>query len=394
MRTIAVFTGARAEFGLLRPLLEAVRDDPGLRLRLLVSGMHLSPEFGLTRAEIEASGFTLDEAVEMLVSSDTRIGQTKSMGLALIGYGEALARLAPDILVVLGDRFEAFCAATAATILGLPLAHVHGGEATQGAVDECLRHAITKMSHLHFTSTEAYRRRVIQLGERPGRVFRVGALGIECIRRFALLSPAEAESRLGFPLGGRYLLATYHPVTLETEGASGLSALLAALEDFPDLRVVFTQANADAEGREVNRRLAEYAASRPDRVAVRASLGQTLYLSLMARAAAVVGNSSSGLLEAPALGVPSVDIGDRQKGRIRPASVLHCRPEAGKVCASLAKALDPAFRASLTDMDNPYEGRCPSADILGVLKTADLTDILKKDFYDLPFQPESFSGGD
>lgn len=386
MRRVAVFTGTRAEFGLLRPLLEALRHDPEMTPHLLVSGMHLSPEFGLTRTEIEEAGFAIDEAVEMLVSSDTRVGLTKSMGLALIGYGEALARLAPDLLVVLGDRFEAFCAAAAAAVLRLPLAHIHGGEATHGLIDESMRHAITKMSHLHFTSTEVYRHRVIQLGERPDRVFRVGALGIECIRRLSLLPLDEAKARLGRPLDRPFVLATFHPVTLETGAPEQLSRLFAALSAFPNLAVVFTLANADAEGRAVNRHIEAYAATRPDRVTAQTSLGQTLYLSLMAQAEAVVGNSSSGILEAPALGVPSVDIGDRQKGRIRPASVIHCEPETEAILEALSRALDPVFRASLAAMVNPYEGDSPSRTILGVLKDVDLVDILKKDFYDLPFE--------
>ncbi len=386
MRTICVFTGTRAEYGLLRPLLRQIERAPALHLQLLVSGTHLSAAHGMTVGEIEADGFPIRERVPMLDDGDTPLDACRAMARGLEGMAEALDRLRPDVLVVLGDRYEAFCAATAATLLGIPIAHIHGGEATYGAVDEALRHAITKMAHLHFTSTEAYRQRVIQLGEHPDRVVRVGALGIETIRALAPTGRAELADDLGFALDQPFLLVTLHPETRRRGTAADLTrALLRALQQVEGPRILFTRANADPEGHEINRLLEAWAAAHPERAALHASLGIERYLGAMRHAAAVVGNSSSGLLEAPAMGIPSVDIGGRQAGRVRPLSVVHCARDADAIAAAIERAIDPAFRERVADQDNPYEAPVlPSQAIAESLWTAPLDGLLAKRFHDLP----------
>ncbi len=386
MRTICVFTGTRAEYGLLRPLLRRIDSAPALRLQLLVSGTHLSTAHGMTVSEIEGDGFPVDARVPMQVDGDRPLDVCRSMARGLDGLSMALDRLAPDLLVVLGDRYEAFCAASAATVLGIPIAHIHGGEATYGAIDEALRHAITKMAHLHFTSTEAYRRRVIQLGEHPDRVFRVGALGIETIRALVPSTRDAIAADIGFPLEEPFLLVTLHPETRRRGTAGEMAdAMLAALDRVKEPRVLFTQANADPEGHEINRRLETYVARHPDRCALHASLGIERYLGAMRHALAVLGNSSSGLLEAPAMGVPSVDVGGRQAGRVRPMSVVHCAATPDAIEGAIRKAIEPSFRTALADLDNPYEADfLPSKAIVEILWTAPTDDLLAKRFHDLP----------
>ncbi len=392
MRKVCVFTGTRAEFGLLRPVMERIQAEASLDLQILASGMHLSPEFGLTWREIEAAGLPVHEKVEMLTSSDTAVGLCKSMGLGLCAFPEALERLSPDVLVILGDRFEAFSAAAAAMICRVPIAHLHGGEATHGLIDEPIRHAITKMSHLHFTSTEAYRRRVIQLGEDPRRVFNVGALGVENIRRLELVDRDELATDIGFSLDEPYVMVTFHPVTLERATAGEqFGALLEAL-DAKGIRAIFTKANADTDGRVINRMIDDFVACRPGEAVGFTSLGLVRYLSALRGCAAAVGNSSSGILEAPALEVPTVNIGDRQNGRVKPRSVIDCAPEAGDLGRALDAALAPAFKASLAGMEQPYEKRGTSRRIVEVLREFDLRDILKKRFHDLPI-PEGRAEG-
>ncbi len=384
-RTICVFTGTRAEFGLLRNVLSLLKQNPQVDTQLLVSGMHLAPEFGLTFREIEEHGFKIDERVEMLVSSDTPVGICKSMGLGLIGLSEALQRLTPDLLVVLGDRYEALCVATCATILRIPIAHLFGGEATHGLIDEPIRHSITKMSHLHFTSTETYRRRVIQLGEDPRRVFCVGALGVENAQVNEMIPREQLEADLGFSLARPFALVTMHPVTLQA-GASAkqCAELLGALAAL-SLPGVFTSANADTEGRIINDQIHDYVSSQPERGVLHTSLGYRRYLSTLAYASVVVGNSSSGLVEAPALRVPTVDIGLRQAGRVRPSSVVHCKADKDSIRAALEKALSTPFRAACAEMNNPYEGTHPSQAIHDALVNANLEQIVLKSFYDVGF---------
>lgn len=384
MKKICVFTGTRAEYGLLKPLMDEIVKDDSLRLQLLVTGMHLSPEFGLTYQVIENDGFVIDEKVEILLSTDTPTGISKSMGLGLIGYAEALSRLAPDIVVILGDRFECLAMACVCLNARIPIAHIHGGETTIGAADEAFRHCITKMSHLHFTSTEEYRQRVIQLGEHLDRVFNVGAIGIENIRNLPLLSKEELARDLGFALDVPYFLVTFHSVTLEHATAEEqFKNLLGALDEQGNAKLIFTKANADTDGRIINQLIDEYVASHPEKAIAFTSMGQLRYLSAMKHCAAVVGNSSSGIIEAPSFKVPTVNIGDRQKGRVRAESVIDCEPKLESIKSSLEKVLSPEFADSLQDMVSPYEKPNTASGIVSTIKIADLKYIVKKMFYNL-----------
>ncbi|WP_426992614.1 UDP-N-acetylglucosamine 2-epimerase [Methylomonas sp. CM2] len=383
-RNICVVTGSRAEYGLLYWLLKEIQADLDLTLQLVATGMHLSPEFGLTWRQIEADGFSIARKVEMLLSSDTPAGISKAMGLGLIGFADAFSELNPDIVVVLGDRFEIFAAAQAAMNLRIPIAHIHGGELSEGAVDDAIRHALTKLSHLHFTAAEVYRQRVIQLGEQPQRVFNVGAPGLDNIARLPLLDRAGLEQAIDFKLAERNLLATFHPATLEAEtAAEQFQQLLQALDAFPAVRVIFTYSNADAGGRVIAGLIEDYLARWPERVAAFVSLGSLRYLSAMRHVDAVVGNSSSGLLEAPAFKIPTVNIGDRQRGRLCAASVLHCPPQAEAIQAALEKVWSGELAETLANLHQPYGTGGASARIKDLLKRSDLGDLLKKRFYDI-----------
>jgi GDP/UDP-N,N'-diacetylbacillosamine 2-epimerase (hydrolysing) len=386
MRNICVFTAARAEYGLLKGLMEAINASSTLQLQIIASGMHLSPEFGMTIQEIQVDGFQPDETVEMLLSSDTPTAICKSMGLAMIGYGDALQRLKPDMVVVLGDRFETFCMAAATHVCRVPLAHIHGGEATEGAIDEAFRHSITKMSRLHFASCEAYRRRIIQLGEAPERVFNVGALGVENIRSVPLMQRSELSESIDFNLEGPYFLVTFHPVTLGKDASEGqFRALMDAMDAFPEYNVIFTKANADTDGRVINRLIDDYAETRSKRCLAVTWLGLRRYLSAMKYCAGVFGNSSSGIIEAPSFKVPTVNIGNRQKGRIQAASILNCSPDADAIRQTIRHALSPAFQERLSGITNPYDrpGTCSS--IVGFLEKMDICRITPKTFHDVKF---------
>lgn len=383
-RKVCIFTGTRAEYGLLKPLMKRLRENHDIELQVLVSGMHLSPEFGLTYRDIEKDGFTLNEKVEILLSSDTSAGLCKSIGLGLIGFGDALARLQSDLLVILGDRFEALALATAATLHRIPIAHLHGGEATQGLIDEPIRHAITKMSHLHFAATEEYRRRIIQLGENPSRVFNVGAIGLDVIEGLDFQSQEELEAGLGFKFGESNLLITFHPVTLEHYSAEHqFKELLQALTQLPSTRLIFTKANADTDGRVINQMIDRYVADNPERATASTSLGQLRYLSAMRLVDAVVGNSSSGIIEAPSLGVPTVNIGDRQKGRARAASVIDCAPVAAEILAACHLALKNELKKIAKAAENPYKQQDTARRIAEIIASANIAG-LKKAFFDLP----------
>lgn len=385
MRKICVFTGTRADYGLLQPLMREISRTSGLALQVIASGTHLSPEFGNTSLEIEKDGFRIDAEVDIELNSDTSKGIGKSAGLGLINYSETLSRLQPDLVVLLGDRYEAFAMAAAATICKIPIAHLHGGELSFGAIDEAFRHAITKMSHLHFTSTETYRQRVIQLGEAPERVFNVGALGVENIRSLPLLDRDSLEKAINFHLGESVLLVTFHPVTLENNTAgSQFQELLLALEGFSQFTIIFTKANADMDGRVINQMIDTFVAQHPDRSCSFTSMGQLRYLSTMQQAAAVIGNSSSGIIEAPSLNVPTINIGDRQKGRIKAPSVIDCQPTETAITEALKLATSRSFQETTRKGCNPYEKKGTTAGILRTLKKYDLTNILKKEFYDLP----------
>jgi GDP/UDP-N,N'-diacetylbacillosamine 2-epimerase (hydrolysing) len=383
-RRVCIVTGTRAEFGLMRMLMQQIASSHDLELQVIATGMHLSPEFGLTYREIEQAGFVIDAKVEILLSADSASAVTKSMGLGLIGFADAYANLCPDLIVVLGDRFEILAAASAALIAGIPIAHLHGGETTEGAFDEAIRHAITKMSHLHFVAAEEYRRRVIQLGEQPERVYLVGGLGIDAIKQVEPLPRDALEASLDFKFGPRNLLVTFHPVTLEGKSSSQqMAELLVALDSLEDTHIIFTMPNADTGGRELIEQVENFVATRPKTRAY-SSLGQLRYLSCMRLVDAVVGNSSSGLAEAPSLGVATVNIGDRQKGRLSAASVIDCSPDRVAIGAALKQAFSPAFRSMLPHVENPYGNGGASDKIVDVLRTHPLEGILKKSFYNLP----------
>lgn len=382
-RRIAVVTGSRAEYGLLRPLMRIVRDDPELVLQVIATGMHLSPEFGLTYREIESDGFVLDARIEMLTSSDTPVGIAKSIGLGVIGFADALHALEPDLMVVLGDRFEIFAAATAALLARIPVAHVHGGETTEGAVDEAFRHSVTKMSHLHFVAAEPYRRRVIQLGEAPERVYNVGGLGVDAILGLKLMSREELEQSLGFELGRKNLLVTFHPVTLDSVApAEQIAELLAALAELTDTQLIFTMPNADTDGRALLDMIQNFVADRPNARAY-TSLGQLRYLSCVAHVDGVVGNSSSGLTEVPSLRKGTVNIGDRQKGRLKAHSVIDCEPRRSSIAAAIRKLYSAEFQDVLREVANPYGSGGASRAIAGIIRSIPLDDLVKKRFHDL-----------
>ncbi len=384
MIKVCVVTGTRAEFGLLYWLMKELENSSDFKLQVCVTGMHLSPEFGLTYKDIEASGFFIDEKVEMLISSDTTIGISKSIGLGIIGISEAFKRLQPDIIILLGDRFEIYAAATAAMVSRIPIIHCHGGETTEGVIDEAMRHCITKMSHLHFTSTEEYRKRVIQMGENPRYVFNVGALGIENINRLSLLSRREFEESINFKLYNSTALVTFHPATLEAETAiKQFTSLIDALDKFPELSIIFTKANADAEGRSINLAIDEYVSRNPQRAISFISLGQLRYLSALRHVDIVIGNSSSGIIEAPSFHIPTINIGDRQKGRIRGATVIDCEPNKEAIIESISKGLSADFRQSIVDSVNPYGSGNASKEIMKILTSINISNLIKKSFYDL-----------
>lgn len=381
---VCVFTGSRAEYGLLKPLLRLLKADSDVKLQLLVSGMHLSPEFGLSYQQIKTDGFKIDEKVEMLLSADTDTSIVKSTGIGMMGYAAAFERLKPDWVVILGDRFEAFAATSAAYLMKTPIAHLHGGEITEGATDDALRHAITKMSYLHFTSLTEYRNRVIQLGENPKRVFNVGAIGLDNIKRKELLTRRKLEDALDLGLMENIILVTYHPVTLEHfTAAAQMDALFEALDYFPYHQIIFTLPNADANGRVIIDKIQEYQEN-SRLVSVFTNLGSLRYLSLLQFVTMVVGNSSSGIIEAPSFGIPTVNIGDRQKGRTKANTVIDVAPEADAISAALKKAEMPEFRKWCKKQSNPYGQGKTAEKVLRTLKQFGKIDSIKKAFYDNP----------
>ncbi|KTF15214.1 UDP-N-acetylglucosamine 2-epimerase [Pseudoalteromonas sp. H105] len=379
---VAVFTGTRAEYGLLFWLLKDIQTDPAMTLQLLVSGMHLSSEFGETYKQIEHDGFEIDEKIEILLSSDTPVGTAKSMGLGVLGFADALNRLKPDAIVILGDRFEALAAAQTAMILRIPILHLHGGEITEGAYDDAIRHAITKLSYLHGTSTEEYRQRVIQLGEQPERVRNIGAIGLDHLKRGEFMTIDEIGNSLGFRLSQPYFLVTYHPVTLgDEQPEQSFNALLDALNEFPEYQIILTYPNADDGGRRIIPILEKYAKQQPERVHAIPSLGQKRYLSAVKHAAVVIGNSSSGVIEVPSFNVPTVNIGVRQKGRLAAKSVLHCDATKTAINASITIALQGDYKTLDEEITNPYGAGNASEQAIAMLKTLNFEP--SKSFYDL-----------
>ena len=381
-RKIALVTGSRAEYGLLYWLMREISEDPELELQIIVTGSHLSPEFGLSYKQIEEDGFIINEKLEILLSSDTSIGMTKSLGLAVIGFADALQRLQPDMLVILGDRYEIMAAAQAAMLLRIPIAHISGGESTEGVVDEAIRHAITKMSHLHFVAAMNYRKRVIQLGEDPARVFNYGDPGLDNIKKLPLLSRNELENEIDFKLGELNFLVAYHPATLEMGNLGDrIRELLAALDNYPDAHVIMTGSNADTGGRSISHLLEAYACDREGRVRFYTSLGQLRFLSTMKHCQLVIGNSSSGIVEAPALKTAVVNIGDRQKGRLKAASIIDCRENRHDITAAIYRALSPEFQKGLAEVQSLYGDCNASQRIKEELKLVSLEGILRKRFY-------------
>ena len=381
-RKLCIVTGTRAESGILYWLMKEIQEDADLELQLIATGMHLSPEFGLTYRQIEEDGFKIDKKIEMLLSSDTSVGISKSMGLGMIGFAEAYSDLKPDIVVLLGDRFELFSAASAAMIARIPIAHLHGGETTEGAFDEAIRHSITKMSHLHFTAAEEYRRRVIQLGESPDRVFNVGGLGIDNIKKLKLMSREEFENSIDFKLGSKNLMITFHPVTLEHATAGEqFQNFLDAVDELEDTKFIFTKPNADTEGQVIIKMIDEYVFQNSYKSVAFVNLGQLRYLSAMQFVDGIVGNSSSGLAEAPTFKIGTINIGDRQRGRLKADSIIDCEPVKDSILSAIKKLYSMEFQAKLKNVKNPYGEGGATEKIKKVLKEKDLADILKKEFY-------------
>lgn len=385
VKKICVITGTRAEYGLLRPLIEKINKDVELQLQLIVTGMHLSPEFGMTYTNIIDDGFKIDEKIEILLSSDSSVGISKSMGLATISFAEAFERLKPDMVIVLGDRYEIFAACSAAVVAKIPIAHLHGGETTEGAFDEAFRHSITKMSYLHFTSTEEYRKRVIQLGENPERVFNFGAIGVENILSLQLLSKEDLEEAINFKLDKQYGLVTFHPVTLEkSTSESQFKELLEALDTMDDMKFIITKANSDSDGRIINSLIDEYESNNKDRIKAFTSMGLLRYLSAMKYCAGVIGNSSSGIIEAPTFKVPTINIGDRQKGRIQADTVINCKPCKNEIIKALELSRSEKFIKDISKSVNPYGNGETSSKILEVIKNTLKGKVdIKKSFYNI-----------
>jgi len=386
MRKICVITGTRAEYGLLYWVMKAIEQDKEIQLQLIVTGMHLSTEFGLTYKQIEKDGFLIDKKIEILLSSDSPTGISKSMGLAMISFSEAFEELQPDLILVLGDRFEIFSAVSSAMIGRIPTAHCHGGEATEGLVDESIRHSITKMSHIHFCSTEDYKRRIIQLGESPKSVYNVGALGIENINKLKLLSREDFEDSISFKLDKKYnFLVTFHPVTLEKSTAGEqIDQLLEAIDNIDDCNIIFTKSNSDTDGRIINKRIDEYVKNNSDTSVCFTSLGQLRYLSALQYVDCVIGNSSSGLIEVPSFKTATINIGDRQRGRIFGDSVIYCDSNTEDIKKAIKKSISIDFKENILSVaKNPY-GKGNSSDVIvEVLKKIELKGILKKQFHDL-----------
>lgn len=385
MKKICIITGTRAEYGLLKPLIDRVDCADDLELQLVVTGMHLSTEFGLTYHEIEKDGYPIKKKIEMLLSSDTTVGITKSMGIALIGFADYFEENKPDIAIILGDRYEMLVAASAAMVARIPIAHIHGGELTEGAIDESIRHSITKMSHLHFTTTDEYRKRVIQLGEQPEYVYHVGALGVENVKKIKLLTQKKLEEQICFHFTEPTILVTYHPVTLERmTSKEQFNNILSVIDKHKDISVIFTKANSDTDGRIINEMMDNYVSKNMDRCRVYTSLGQLRYLSALQFCSAVVGNSSSGIIEVPSFGIPTVNIGDRQKGRVCAKSVISCGNSVREIENAICKALSSEFREEAKKVNNPYEGENTADKIMQIISSMLTKGIdIKKRFYDL-----------
>jgi GDP/UDP-N,N'-diacetylbacillosamine 2-epimerase (hydrolysing) len=384
-RKICIVTGSRAEYGLLYQLIKKLKESEKITTQIVVTGSHLSKEHGETYKKIYEDGFTIEDKIEVLQSSDNELGVTKSIGVGVIGFAESFRNLQPDIVVVLGDRYEIFSAVVAAMIAKIPVAHMHGGEKTEGAFDEAIRHSITKMSHLHFVSSEEYRNRVIQLGEQPENVFNVGAIGVENIKKLELLPRDEFEDSINFKLGNKSILVTYHPVTLENSTTKDqFSNLLAALEQLNEVKIIFTKANADVDGMIINKMIDQYVAEHEKTSIAFASLGQLRYLSALQYVSGVVGNSSSGLLEVPYFNIGTVNIGDRQKGRTKVDSVIDCDPTQSDIKKAVDMLINKEYIQSKYQIEQIFGDGKTTDKICKIIESRSLKGILKKRFYDLP----------
>lgn len=389
-RKIAVITGTRAEYGLLYLLLKEIQSDPELQLQLIVTGMHLSSEFGLTYQLIEQDGFAIDAKVEMLLSSNTASGVAKSVGLGVIGFTDTFSRLQPDIIVILGDRFEMLSAAQAALFLKIPIAHIHGGELSLGALDDSIRHCITKMARWHFTAAKPYQNRVIQMGEAPETVFNTGAPGIERMKKIKLHARQELEKILDFRFSSHTFLVAYHPETVFLENIShDLAQIFSALDLFPDAKIIMTKSNSDESGVFVNNKMEYYAKCNPDRVKLFTTMGDLNYLSTLRLVNCIIGNSSSGIIEAPVFHVPTVNIGSRQLGRLRAASVIDCDVTRDAIFQVITKALSTDFQKIANNTVSPYDGGETSIIIKNILKKLDLKKHTQKKFYDIETKNEA-----
>lgn len=387
MRKICVVTATRAEYGLLKCLLEDIQSDSVLELQVISTGSHLSPEFGLTNQQILDDGFVVNKTVEILLSSDTPVGVSKSMGLAQISFSEAFDELKPDIVVVLGDRYELIPIVSAANIARIPVAHLSGGELTEGAIDELIRHAITKLSQLHFTAMDEYSTRVIQMGELPDRVFTVGEVGLDNLLRMQLMSKDEFENSISCKLKERNLLFTYHPETTQdiAEVERDFREILSALDTLDHTLVIFTKANADVGGRLINKMIDEYVAENTKKAVAFTSLGQLRYLSALQYMDAIVGNSSSGIVEAPSFKLATINIGNRQKGRVRASSTIDVSANKAELTSKLTEIYTPEFIASLKQVVNPYGRGNSSEKVVQTLKTVELSGLKTKQFYDVKY---------
>ncbi len=383
-KKFCIFTGTRAEYGLLKPLIDELLKEPKIDLQLLVTGSHLSQEFGMTYKDIDIKGFSKVEKIEILLSSNSSVGVAKAMGLGLISFSEALNKLKPDLIIGLGDRFELFSVISAALVLNIPVAHISGGELTYGAYDNSFRHAITKMSHIHFASTEEYRQRVIQMGESPSSVYNVGALGLDNLKKMQLLSLQKLENAISFKLDKPFFVVTFHPVTLGNQSTvKYMKELFNSLDEFEDHKIVFTMPNADNEGRLIIKLINEYVEKRRVRAIVFDSLGQLKYLSLLKYADLMIGNSSSGIVEMPIFKRPTINIGDRQIGRIFPKSVIQCEPNKDSIVSAISLGLSKNFINKIQNMENIYGDGNSAKKIKEYLITTDFEVIIKKKFYDL-----------
>ena len=384
-RKICIITGSRADYGLLYWIIKEVESDQDLELQLIVTGMHLSADFGLTYKEIEGE-FKIEKKIDIQISSDTSIGISRSMSIAQKLFSEALIELEPNIIIVLGDRFEIFSAVCAAMIAKIPIAHIHGGEITQGSWDDCMRHCITKMSFLHFTAYDESYKRVLQLGEDPNRVFNIGGVGVENIKKLKLLSKNEFEKSIKFKLNKKNILITFHPVTLEDNTSKKqFQELLDAIEGLEDTHIIFTKTNSDLNGKIINKMINKFTTANPEISIGFSSLGQLRYLSALQYVDAVIGNSSSGLMEVPSFKIGTINIGSRQKGRMRGSSVIDCLPNKIDIKNSIDQIYSEQFQNSLKDTKNPYDKGFSSKKIVGILKNFQIPKTLMKKFYDISF---------